>query len=426
MLYYNRLFTFLESNNVINPNQFGFQKGKNTTLAVFKTLRQVWEEINNNKPGIALFLDLSKAFDCVVHTILLDKLEEVGIRGEALSLMQSYLDDRSQSTVIDTYNKNTKTIERIESGFKNIQLGVPQGSVLGPLLFLIYINNLPNITNHICVMFADDATIFIPQESNDIVQFETEINNTLSKIVDWLGSINLRVNIDKTKFLRFRHYRTPSLNLNIIHNNNTVNEVNEINFLGIKIDANLNWKSHIIKVNQKISKYCYAISTLSHISSTSIAKSTYYGHVFPHLCYGVIFWGNSVNAKTVFIMQKKCIRAIYNMKNTESLRPIFKQNNLLTLTDIFILEICLFVKNNAMYFSKKSSRTDNLRSKHKYNIPIPQINNTIFYKSTYYTAIKIYNKLPTDLKELNGNFFKLKLRRWLINKAHYTLEEYLL
>lgn len=197
-----------------------------------------------------------------------------------------------------------------------------------------------------------------------------------------------------------------------------------INFLGIQIDTNLNWKSHISKVNQKIAKYCYAISTLSHVSSKSIAKNTYYGHVFPQLCYGVIFWGNSVNVESVFIMQKKCIRAIYNMKSTESLRTVFKQNNFLTLTGIFILEICLFVKNNVTYFNKKSSRADNLRSKYRYNICIPQVNNTMFYKSTYYTAIKIYNHLPIDIKQLNGNMFKNKLRNWLVSKVHYSLHEY--
>lgn len=421
---YNRLSSFLELNNIINKNQFGFQKEKNTSLAIFKMLKQVGEEINLKKPGIALFLDLSKAFDCVDHSILLRKLEHVGIRGQAQKLIESYLQNRTQSTVLDAYNKTSKTIEQTKSKFESISLGVPQGSILGPLLFLIYINDLPQVTKHLCIMFADDATIYIPKQNKNVMEYELEINNTLKTVASWLENINLKVNVDKTKLVQFKNYKQHPIKLEVCHNGSKVDIVSETNFLGVIIDTHLNWKSHVIKVNKKLSQYCYILSVLTNISSKEIAINAYYGYVYPQLNYGIIFWGNSVDIESTFILQKRCLRTIFKLHSTDSLRHVFK-NNFLTITDIYILEICVFVKCNKHYFfENKSSRVENLRPKHKFNICIPQINNSMFHKSTFIMAVKIYNNLPLELKIVEGNKFKVKLKSWLMSKCHYNLKEY--
>lgn len=421
---FNRITSFLELDNMLDNNQFGFRKGKNTALAIFKMLRQVWEEINNKKTGIALFLDLSMAFDCVSHTILLSKLEAAGIRGTSLSLLESYLQNRTQSTVIDVYNRGTKEVEHVMSDFESTTLGVPQGSILGPLLFLVYINELPKITKHLCVLFADDATIFIPQDNLNYTDFEAEVNKTLQIVTDWLGSINLKVNIDKTKILQFSNYKTLPLNLNILNEGNKISEITETNFLGVTLDNHLNWKAHINKINSRLTKYCYALSVLSNITSKSVAISAYYGYVYPQLSYGIIFWGNSVHVNSIFLMQKRCLRNIYNLDSTDTLRDLFK-NNFLTVTCIYILELCHFVKTNEEhYFSKQSSRAGTLRTKHKYNMCIPQVNNTLFYKSTFVTSIKVFNHLPLELKTLQGDKFKNNLKKWLLTQTFYNLEEY--
>lgn len=420
---YNRIILFLDSTNSLNTNQFGFRKKKNTSLAIFKVLKQVWEEINNKKTGVALFLDLSRAFDCVVHKILLSKLEAAGIRGTALTLLESYLSNRSQSTVLEVYNRNSKTVEQEQSDFQNIVLGVPQGSILGPLLFLVYINELPLITKHLCVMFADDATIFIPQ--TDKYNFQSEVNNTLDTVTNWLKEINLQVNIEKTKVMQFKNYKMSSLNLDIKIKGSPVVKTNETIFLGVTLDSHLNWKAHINKINNKMSKYCYALSILSRVSSKHIATNAYYGYIYPQLSYGIIFWGNSGNVQSTFIMQKRCLRNIFNLETTDSLRNIFKEYKFLTVTGIYILEICTFVKNNAEhFFAVQSSRLSNLRNKHKFNICVPQSNNTMYYKSSFVSAVRIYNHLSPDLKSLNGNKFKYNLKEWLISKVHYSLSEF--
>lgn len=421
---YNRLLEFLTKYNLLNENQFGFQKKRSTTLAIYKILGKIWDSLNNKIPCVGLFLDMSRAFDCVKYKILLHFLENLGVRGLALDLLKSYLQNREQVTVIDFFDKAKKTFKEVLSEPKEVILGLPQGSILGPLLFLIYVNQLPNIMNNLCVMFADDATIFIPDTSRNTTNFENNINEILRTTVNWLNSINLNVNLSKTKIIQFRNYQTNPYPLKIKQNNTIVEKVNEINFLGVTIDAHLNWKSHILKINNKISSYCYALSILIETTSVEVARAAYFGHIYPLLTYGIIFWGNSVNVQSTFILQKKCLRIIYNMYSYETVRNIFKENGYLTLTCIYILEIATFVKKNGQYFENTTENLRTQRNKYKYNICVPRINNALYYKSAYSSGIKIFNHLPVEIKALCLPTFKFKLKEWLKKYSFYGLEEY--
>lgn len=421
---YKRLLDFLNKYNLLHKNQFGFQKKKSTTHAIYKILTAVWDSLNNKTPCVGLFLDMSRAFDCVKHDTLLRMLENLGVRGLGLNLLKSYLQNRKQVTVMDNFNKNSKFFEEIQSQPKDVILGLPQGSILGPLLFLIYVNQLPNVTENLCVMFADDATIFIPNPSRDINDVENNINQTLQNIVQWLNSINLNVNLSKTKLIQFRNYKSNTLKLNIKDNDTKIDEVDEINFLGVNIDAYLNWKSHIAKINKRISSNCYALSILSETTSTEVARAAYFGQVYPLLTYGIIFWGNSVNVESTFILQKRCLRIIYNLYSTDTCRNIFKEHGYLTLICIYILEISVFIKKNSEYFINKASSRSNLRHRYKYDIVVPRNNNQIYFKSAFSYGIKIFNHLPTEIKALSLPTFKFKLKAWLLKSPFYNLAEY--
>ena len=163
--------------------------------------------------------------------------------------MESYLTGREQVTVIDHFNTFTRTFEEDQSNPTLKTVGLPQGSILGPLLFLVYVNDLPNIINHRCIMFADDATIFIQNKPN--TNFESNINETLKIVIDWLGNIILNVNLTKTKIMQFRNYKTKPLNFNIVEKNTKIDEVENTNYLRVEIDCHLNWKAHIMKTNKK-------------------------------------------------------------------------------------------------------------------------------------------------------------------------------
>jgi hypothetical protein len=365
---------------------------------------------------------MSKAFDCVVHEIVLLQLERYGIRGVAQTLFKSYLCNRQQATIIKTYNRDTKTVEQIQSDFDTVKLGVPQGSVIGPLLFLIYINELPDVVDELCVLFADDATILFSGKYSP-TELQSKINSTLITAVQWLQSVNLTVNLKKTKITQFRNYVTTPLPL-IIDYSTEIQEVDSFNFLGVSIDPHLNWKSQIEKINKKISSGCYALSILSETCSESVVVNAYFGSVYPLLTYGIIYWGNSINVQSTFVLQKKCLRTIYRMDARQTLRNVFKEKRFLTLTGLYLLELCIFVKTHSYYFVKKSSLRGNLRPQYQFDLVLPKVNNSMYKRSAYITAIKVFNHLPAYLKKLEGKEFKTKLKNWLLDKVFYNINEF--
>ena len=232
-----RMFSFLDTNSLINNSQFGFQKSVSTCDALINYIDYL--NINYKLFISTISIDLKKAFDTINHEILLNKLYIYGFRGITLSLLKSYLTNRYQ--YVSYNNTNSKILP--------IKCGVPQGSVLGPVLFLMYINDLPNITNK-CnfTLFADDTTLtFKSHKLNDL---EKEINSTLVLICDWLCGNKLVLNIDKTKLILFHRTRVKH-KLNIKINNIAIKQSTNFKFLGILIDENRNWKMQInnIKIN---------------------------------------------------------------------------------------------------------------------------------------------------------------------------------
>lgn len=271
------------------------------------------------------------------------------------------------------------------------------------------------MTDHPCVMFADDATIFITDNKLDGSNICNELCSTLRIVINWLASLHLRVNLDKTKCIQFSKNKQATQDLNINIDSKRIEQVNSTN-----------WKLHTEKINKKIASSCYAISILIKVTSVEVAKQAYYGNVYPQLTYGVIFWGNSVNVQSTFILQKRCLRLIFNVKTRESLRPVFKRHRMLTLTCIYILEICLFIRQRKDLFIKKCDSKENLRSQYQYDLCTVRPTSYILKKSTYATGIKIYNKLPANIKLLDGSKFKRNLKDWLICKCFYDLNEYFL
>lgn len=190
------IYNYFEAHNLLANEQIGFRKGKRINMAIFKFLRNIMVELDKKNYSCALYMDLTKAFDYVDHNTLLNKLYAYGIRGNVYDLIKSYLSNRKQSTQITRLNYSNKKLTTYESNYKNNNFGVPQGSVLGPLLFIIYINDLPGVTPNNTVLFVDDSTIMFT--GRDKGQMEIEINNSLNNIVKWLISNNLKINLSKT------------------------------------------------------------------------------------------------------------------------------------------------------------------------------------------------------------------------------------
>ena len=230
--------------NILCSNQYGFRKNHSTALALIDLHDKISTVFDRGEFSVGIFLDLSKAFDTVNHIILFDKLEHYGIRGLALDWIRSYFSNRKQYV---EYNGH-------RSLRNEISCGVPQGSILGPLFFLLYINDINNASNLLnLILFADDTNVFMSHK--DLNYLSDMLNLEMDKLSIWFKANKLSLNLKKTKFMVFKPRQKRSIcNIQISIDNQNIVEVKETNFLGVILDENLNWKSEISHVASKVAK----------------------------------------------------------------------------------------------------------------------------------------------------------------------------
>ena len=271
----------------------------------------------------------------------MQKLEHYGIRDVAFSWFKSYLTNRKQ--FVHLYG--------IDSKIKNITCGVPQGSVLGPLLFQLYINDLPNISKKLkFYLFADDTNIYF--EASDLVLLEKIVNKELQKLYEWLCLNRLSLNISKTNFVIFHAINKPNNNVTILINKQAIHEVKYVKYLGILIDSHLTFKDHINELNKKISRAIGILYRLRQYVTTKILCNVYYAIIYSFLLYGITVWGNASRSllEPIHIMQKKFVRMVTFTDINATLPgplphtpPLFHQLKVLTIYDIFKLQVGKFV-----------------------------------------------------------------------------------
>lgn len=368
----------------------------------------------------SIFFDMSKAFDFVLHNILLHKCDLYGIRGIANEWLNSYLSDRTQYVEITKINSDME-LSTYRSSTKLTAVGVPQGSVLGPLLFLLYINDLPDVSKYECVLFADDVSVVIP--CNDTQTYNAEINNTIYEIIKWMNNNNLNVNLNKTTYIQFINKNGKKHNLNVLFENQAIKESLNIMFLGIVLDNRCSWADHIEKLCSRINSFAYALWRLTKISDKKVAIQAYHGYVSSLLRYAILLWGSSCHADRVLIAQKQCIRAICNVDSMTSCRPLFRELKLLTVPCMYIFEICIFVKTSFHLFKQKKDKC-NFNRRFPEKLILPAKTTALYSRNAYCMAIKIYNSLCDEFKGLPLNSFKTKLRDWLTHNSFYFKDEF--
>ena len=244
------------------------------------------DNIKKIKTPTAIYLDLSKAFDTLNFNILLNKLQYYGINGISLSLIRNYLTNRFQYV----------QFENSESDLLEIKTGIPQGSILGPLFFSIMINDLVNSSNKFkFLMYADDTTIYFNLEDFPIENREVLINNELEKVNKWLKLNKLAVIVDKTKSMLF-HKRRPVTPIQFSMNNRIIDVVQHFNYLGIMLDADMSWKTHVAMVRNKLSRINGILHRLKYIYPQNILITLYESLFVPHINYGSLLWGHAGGA----------------------------------------------------------------------------------------------------------------------------------
>ena len=373
----------------------------------------------NNFDNISTVLSLSKAFDCVDHKILLHKLNVYGIRGIALTWFQSYLSNRVQYVSINGSNSDHLVVKS----------GVPQGSILGPLLFLIYINDFPNSSNFFKFnLFADDSTLSLRYRNLPMNLLADNINCELIKVNHWLLVNKIKVNVSKSKFIVFAYRNKPdypSIQLGV----ESISATDQIKFLGLTLDQSLNFKPHINSVLNKLSKSIGVIYRLNQYLPSQTLLMLYYSLIYPYLNYGIESWYNvtTTMSEKVLILQKRAIRSVYKIPYNGSTKTYFKQHNILRLPEIFSFKISsMFVK----YVNDESIKNDYISSllqlnsdihshntRNRNNFSVPFFRRSASKSCFIYQSLTYWNSLPQSLKQKknHANFNHL-LKKHLISQ----------
>ena len=300
-LLYIRIYSYLTKNNMIYNKQFGFRSNHSTNHALISITERIKSLVDDGLYVGGIFIDLEKAFDTVNHNILCEKLRYYGFRGNVNNLIQSYLANRKQYVSLNGFDSETK----------KITCGVPQGSSLGPLLFLIYINDF-----RLCLdktesgHFADDT--FIVYSSNKAKTIETIFNTELKSVSTWLRLNKLSLNTGKTELIFF-HSKRHTLNYDGIYinfNGKRLIPVDHIKYLGMFIDKYLSWDYHVQQLSKKLSRANGILSKLRYSSPIGVRLLVYYAIFYSHLIYGCNLWGftSEENIKKIEVLQKKCLR----------------------------------------------------------------------------------------------------------------------
>ena len=295
-----RLMQFILKHNLLFQGQYGFIRGRSTEQAMIEIIYRITEAIENKQFSLGIFLDLSKAFDSIDHNILLKKLHKYGIRGTGLTWFRHYLTNRIQ--YVDT--------GKAESSELPIISGVPQGSVLGPILFLLYINDMPFLSPILnFIVFADDTTGIYNSSSLNELFVTTE--NELKLLHKWFSSNNLQLNAKKTELVLFMTrqketctYIDPERHFLILENIN-IHPSTHVKFLGLQLDKNLSYNKHIDLVCTKLTKGNYALSQAAKLLSSRELKIIYSALILPYLNYGLLIWGGICKTDTNFTILHK-------------------------------------------------------------------------------------------------------------------------
>lgn len=402
-----RLCNFLKKYNILSGRQYGFREGRSTEDAILELTSSIYESLDKKIPTISIFLDLSKAFDTVSHNKLLDKLYMYGIRGTVHDLIKSYLTDRRQYVQIG----------EIFSRPEIITYGVPQGTVLGPVLFTIYINSMLSLnTTGKIISFADDTAILYTSSTWQLLK--ENIETDFPKISAWLQSNKLSLNYNKTKYLPFCSYKSglPNVGPLNVGLNYQIMEDDHIKYLGIIIDRHMRWnlqtKQLITKIRGHIPKFKY----LRDFLTPNNLKTLYYSQIESLLSYGIVGWGgvNECFLNSVHVIQKWVLKVIYNKTMCYPTETLYIETEVKDLRQLFFQKILLSVFRDKI---KLTSREPTYNTRSDSRIVVPRSNKTIGQRSALYLAPRIFVLLPNDIKRIKSlKLFKKEIKKWIIKE----------
>ena len=330
-----RFNAFVESHSLISESQFGFQRGRNITQAAIKLTTLIIRAYHDKMYSACFFLDLRKAFDTVDHAILLGKLNHIGFRGNSNRYMSSYLTNRKQYLMVNGIKSNERMITK----------GVPQGSILGPLLFCLYINDIVHAVECDVVLFADDAAFILTAPSLPLLY--QKIRKLFTDLNKYLEMNKLVPNLRKSKLMYFTSRPPPERLENLMFGNTAIDWIIEIKYLGLNLNNKMSFSTHIDRTVSQISRYTGVFYQLSKTVPQCILRLLYSSFILPHLTLHIVIWGASpdFHLNKLIVKQNGLLRAILRVPYDNG-RPLvgtlelYRSLGVLTLRNLF--KLCLF------------------------------------------------------------------------------------
>ena len=412
-LIHSRIYQFLEENEVIYNYQFGFRQNHSTIHAVQTAITSVITSLNISYQSMGIFIDFSKAFDTIKHEILLSKLSHYGIRGIALDLICDYLTNRKQFVFYDN---------DCYSQLSDISIGVPQGSVLGPLFFIIYVNDIISCMDDSVkiILFADDTNIFISASTAE--ELYRKANMVLFKLKNYIDANYLHINLKKSKYMHFRSSRANISTKDLFYENFKMEKVTSIKFLGIIISETLTWDDHIKSLNNKLSKISGSLFELGKCLPKDLLRPVYFALINSQLIYGISIWGSAgstTSLATLFSAQKKSMRTLFRIRRISKncpghTKPHFINKKILTVHNVYYISVLssIFL---ALYSTSPKPITDCIRSylskRSEALLVLPKLRLSNHQKNWPYTGLKIWNSF-TNICSYLGLLEKDKLIYW--------------
>lgn len=409
---YTQLERYLHSIDFLFNKQYGFRPKSNTLSACIDLTTKIKTEIDHKKIALGIFIDLKKAFDTISHKLLLQKLHSIGVRGTVYKMLQSYLTNRYQIVKIDN----------IQSSAETIIYGVPQGSILGPLLFLIYVNDIGELG--ICAdisLYADDTCLFY--FGDDIASMARVAQKDLNSLFAWFQCNLLTLNIAKTNYIIFSAKNKQISQFDpLTINGEPLNQVKSEKYLGLTLDSRLTWKPHIKKTRSKLTSLMSILRGNVRCFPLSVRYTIYNTLVKPHLDYLIEVYGSApkTNMKKLQTSQNKLIKLLFHFHYLTPTTEIYKKTGLMSLAQIYKYNTCVLVhkilkKSIHTHISFKiKSQTQKRSLRRPYDIQLPSPRTNYGKKNITYEGAQLFNKLPNDIKRTESLFsFKKKLKHYI-------------
>lgn len=394
-----QLLEFLERNNVLIEEQSGFRQGLSCETAIQKTLIEWRAYMDKSEMIGVVFIDFKRAFETVNRAVLIRKLREYGIGGGVIHWFESYLSNRKQKV----------KYKQTQSEDKENNYGVPQGTVLGPLLFIIYINDIVKTLKYgTCNLFADDMILYV--NSDDADEIEYKINMDLKEISKWLKQNSLKLNVNKTNFMLIRdsHKRISTNRCRISIEDEKIEEVEETKYLGVIIDENLSFNSHVQYVNRKIAKKVNFLYRINKYISPYTRVTIYKTIIAPHFeyCNSTMLNYNGYSMESLQKVQNRAMRAILRCNRYTPICNMLDATGFMSVNQRMVFNVCIMVYKmvNGIgpgYLNREVKRVSDrhgYETRNANSLDVSKCRTKLCEKSIKYVGFKMYNNLPAAVR----------------------------